>query len=169
MTGWGDTLRGAGTCAAAIAVATIACASVHVVGGADDARVWFAFDFPTLHGEFGDAAEIAAHNLRLVAAPYLATVVVRAAPRARRITDVALGLVLVANAALVGAAVAAYGAELAPILVPHVLLELLAFSVAGGVYRAGSRSVPVTTGISAAATTVATLLAAACAEAQLLE
>jgi hypothetical protein len=166
VSGWREIVRGSVACAgAAAAVAAVACVSVGWAGEADEARAWFALGFAAPSGTWSEAARIAADNLRLAAAPYLAAWALRHSPRLRPLTDSVLAFILVANAALVGAAFGAYGPELASALVPHLPLELGAFSLAGGTYVA-ARTNPLRLGVAlwVAGVVVSLLLVAACAE-----
>lgn len=165
-----DIARAATTVAAtAVTVALTAGIAVNAAGAATEARDWFAFGFAAPSGSLSEAGQIAAHNITLAAAPYLAAFAIGAVPRIRPLTDALLALILVANSALIGAAFAAYGSELAPILVPHLPLELAGFSVAAGVYIA-VRCAPVQVAaiLVTAITAVALIAVAAAAEASAL-
>ena len=112
-----------------------------------------------------EAAVIAANNIRLAAAPLIGAVVLAHQPRLRPPLDVLLAALLVINAAIVGAALAAYGANLSTRLLPHGPLELAGFSAAGGVYVAArSRPVSAREWASAASMAAAALIAAAAFE-----
>lgn len=135
MSPWRDIARGAAAVAAtAVAVALIACIAVSAAGAAAEARGWFAFGFAAPRGRLADAAQIALDNIRLAAAPFLGACAIRYVPKLRPFIDFVLALLLGMNAALLGAAFAAYGPELVSVLVPHLLLEFAAFSLAGGTY-----------------------------------
>ncbi len=135
--------------AARVALATLALTIstallVWALGAGHYARQLLGFPFDPPARRPGEALEIAATNLRLVAASLLAALVVRVRPQLRRLFDITLVVVLALNTATVGVALGAYGTRLLGALVLHGPLELAAFALAGSAYlaaRAGELSI----------------------------
>jgi hypothetical protein len=122
-----------------VAVALTALA-VLALGLGDDARARFALTLPAPRGTWAHAGDILLNNVRVTVLPLGAALLVARLPVAgRRVLDVVLIAVLALNAALVGAALGAYGWPLARALAPHGLLELAAFAIAGAAYTAARR------------------------------
>jgi hypothetical protein len=120
---------------------------------------------PTLHGTPGEAVAIFVHNARTLALPLLLCAGRWHTGRVtRHVGDVLVAALVVANAALVGAALGRYPSEL-PRYLPHMALEDGAVAIAAGAWlahrahaRAGLAAPSVTR--AAALTLVATLAAA---------
>lgn len=86
------------------------------------------------------ALSIAVHNIQLTLAPIgCAALVGQLSPRLRAFMDTVWAALLTQNAALIGAALAAYGTPLALVLALHLPFELAAVSIAGGVYLSARR------------------------------
>lgn len=153
----------------AVAVAVAAWVVVTWTGSAGPAREWFAFGLGAPSGALPETLDVALTNIRLASAPYIAAWALPHVPRLRPLVDLVLAFLLVGNAACVGAAFGAYGPELASILVPHLPMELAAFSLAGGTYTA-ARNTPPSFRVAGCAgvASVGLLLAAAAAETALM-
>jgi hypothetical protein len=136
------------------------------------ARRWLAFPFTGVPATPGEALSIFAHNLRLLAAaagllliaqsPLRAGFVPGRASRALRAGgELVLGGVALANIALVGAALGAYGSRMAGALLPHGPVELAAYAFMGALYLRGRDAVLSGRAIATTATTSVALLALA--------
>lgn len=147
---------------AQVALAAVALAAVTaLLAGALSARVaargLLAFRFDGPAREPGAALDVAATNLRLVAACLVAACAVRLRPRLRPLLDGVLGGLLALNGIAVGLAAAGYGGRLLASLAAHGPPELAAFALAGGGYlaaRAGELSTAELTVVAAAAVTL---------------
>jgi hypothetical protein len=133
---------------------------VRLLDADHQARRLLGFDFDPPARRPGQTIEIAATNLRLVAAALLAALVVRGRPQLRRPLDATLAALLALNTATLGVALGAYGPRLVGALAPHAPLELAAFSLGGGVYLA-ARGAHISTGALIAVAAVAVTLVAA--------
>ena len=110
-----------------------------VPGGASTTRDAFAFRLTT--GSPGTGADALAYfitNLRVVTAIFVAAWGRSRSGRVGLVIDVLVGLVVAVNAALVGAALGAYGLRAARWF-PHLPLEWAALAVALCVYRTSRR------------------------------
>lgn len=121
-----------------IAVATLAlamatAAAVLATGSSEDGRRLLGFDFGGVNRSLGDAIAIAAHNTAL-AGGVLACATALPRLSRRLAVDVMLATILTLNAAAIGIAIGAYRVNAIAALAPHALLELAAFSLAGGAY-----------------------------------
>lgn len=121
-------------------------------------RLGFTFDPPARRPS--EAVEIAATNLRLVAALLLAAFVVRGLPELRRPLDATLVAVLALNTAALGLALGAYGSRLVNAVALHAPLELAALALSVGGYLT-ARAGDLTVAPFAAVTVVAVTLVAA--------
>jgi len=115
-----------------LAVAVLAALAVIALGAGGPLRHWFALQ-PAAPPSRG-LLDVALSNLRVVSAGITAAVAIRLWPRARPLADIALTALLAVNAALVGAALAAYGSVLWAHAAAHTALELLAAALVGGAY-----------------------------------
>jgi hypothetical protein len=107
------------------------------------------------------AGVIAAHNAKLVLGVVVCAAFAPGAHRAARAAvEVVFAATLAGNAALIGAALGAYGARLALLLALHLPLELAATSIAGGVYLTARRAPLSTTALTLAGGVCCLLLAA---------
>jgi hypothetical protein len=132
----GDALRFAfGTLGLIVALALL----VRAVGAAPPVRALLGFRFDAPPREPGEALALAATNLRLAAAALLAAALVQTRPDLRMVLDATLGGLLAFNIAGAASALGAYGTRLLIDVGAHAALELLAFSLAGGVYFAARR------------------------------
>ncbi len=148
--------RAAGCCVAAVGVVAAAAIAIGVAGASDDARHVLRFGFGGVDRSPFEAVRIALNNARFAAGTLLcAALVPRLGPRIRTLVDVLLTALLVFNAAAVGVAIAAYGTRVIAATAPHLPLEFVALTLAGGAYMQARRQ-PVR--VSALAT-----VAAACA------
>lgn len=122
----------------AISVAFLVAATAAVVAAASLApalRAWLGFSFAGVPRTPRAASDIATHNATIAAAPLCAAAAYpRLGTLARTTTSSALAALLVINAAAIGIALGAYGRRAADALLPHAVLELAAFSIAGGAY-----------------------------------
>ena len=112
---------------------------VRAVGAAPPVRELLGFSFDAPPREPGEALALAATNLRLAAAALLAAALVRTRPDLRMFLDATLGGLLAFNIAGAASALGAYGTRLLIDVGVHAALELMAFSLAGGVYFAARR------------------------------
>lgn len=126
-----------GIAAAFLGFAAVAATIIRLAGFDDSARQFLRFTF---NGPEASAFQLAAHNGRLVAAVLLAALAVPRLGGTRIALDCVLALVLVGNAAAVGAALGAYGARAAKALAFHGPPELAALSLAGGAYIRARRA-----------------------------
>lgn len=153
---------GAAACAAtAVALAGLVAVTVTLTGSTDDAR--HLLDLPFTGVDGAAATGIWFQNARLAAA---ALVLAAARPwlsrSARLVADGLLGVLLAANAAIVGVALGAYGSR---VVAPHLPLELAGLSIAGGAYvSAASRPMPAVALVLAGAFSAVLLVLAAVAE-----
>jgi hypothetical protein len=114
------------------------------LGVSQQARRLLGLTFTDPAREPEAALEIAATNLRLVAACLVAAWAVGRRPPLRLAFDVTLGLLSAANAAAVGVALGGYGVRLLEAVALHGPLELAAFALAGGAYLAArARELPI--------------------------
>jgi hypothetical protein len=139
----------AGVAAATVVVAAVAALITRALD-ADGARELLGLRFAPPAREPGEALQIAATNVRYVAAPLVAAWAVTSTPCPRLPLDVTLALVFVLNVAAVGVALGAYGPRALHSIAAHWPPELAAFAVAGGAYlgarrgrRAGRSLIPV--------------------------
>jgi hypothetical protein len=132
----GDALRFAfGTLGLTVALALL----VRAVGAAPPVRELLGFRFDAPPREPGEALALAATNLRLAAAALLGAALVQTRPDLRMVLDATLGGLLAFNIAGAASALGAYGTRLLIDVGIHAALELIAFSLAGGVYFAARR------------------------------
>lgn len=122
-------------------------------------RLGFRFDPPA--GRAGEAVQIAATNLRLVAASLLAAVVVRRLHELRRPLDVTLAAVLALNTGALGLALGAYGSRLVEAVALHAPLELAALALASGAYMTACAGDLTVAALAAVAVVAAALVAGA--------
>ena len=108
---------------------------------ADVTRAALRFSLQPSRGSSHEALSIATANARVLAAVLIAALAVQAAPRLKPTLDAVVGLVIGANAVLVGIAAGAYGARALPWLV-HLPLEWAAVGTAVGVYATARRRAP---------------------------
>jgi hypothetical protein len=131
-----DALRFAcGTIGLIVALALV----VRAVGAAPPVRELLGFRFDAPPREPEEALALAATNLRLAAAALLAAALVQSRPDLRMLLDATLGGLLAFNIAGAASALGAYGTRLLIDVGVHAALELMAFSLAGGVYFAARR------------------------------
>ena len=131
-----------------LAVIAVAAAVVHLAAAAE-VRDWLGFTFSGVPGTAEQALEIFINNARLLIAAIAACVVLQGSalidPEADRqpprwqstavhICDVVLGTLAVANLAVIGAAIGAYGDRVVKHLLPHGPVEALAFAIALALY-----------------------------------
>jgi hypothetical protein len=131
---------------------------------AREAREFLALGFGGIADSPEEAWSIFANNIRLVIGIVIATAVQQTTglPRIVRIvSDVVLTILALVHCVLVGGAAGAYGARLVRALLPHGPVELLAFSLALGLYVAGRRGRLEVRPAAIAAVAAATGLAAA--------
>jgi protein-S-isoprenylcysteine O-methyltransferase Ste14 len=133
---------------------------VRLLDADHQARQLLGFDFNPPARRPGQAIEIGATNLRLVAAALLAAVVVHGRPQLRRPLDATLAVVLALNTATLGVALGAYGTRLIGAVALHAPLELAAFLLAGGAYLAARGPELTAGGLTAVAAVAVTLVAA---------
>jgi len=120
----------------AVALASTSALAVWASGAGPRTRQLLDFGFAAPARNTHATLEIAATNLRLVAACLLAAWTVGRQPPLRLALDAAVGLLLALNAATVGVAVGAYGPRLLEAIALHGPLELAAFALASGAYLA---------------------------------
>jgi hypothetical protein len=124
--------------AGAIVAAAVAVAAAAPVRGALD------FGFGGVPDTLGEAWSIFVHNARVAIAVIAAAAAANGLwlqpgerPRVLRwVADALVVVLAVANVAVVGAAVGAYGDRMVGAMLPHGPLEILGFSVIGAVYLA---------------------------------
>jgi hypothetical protein len=147
------------------AVVCLAWLGVSLTATAPDVRGLLDLGLRPIRCSVAEAALIAANNLRLAAAPLIGAVVLARQPRLRIALDFLLGALLAINAAIVGAALAAYGGGVSSRLLSHGPLELVGFASAGGVYVAARRRrLSLREWASGASMAAAALIAAAAVE-----
>ncbi len=146
-----DVATAARIAAAVLAVVTIAATVVIVAGMGEAVRDALGFGFAGVPNEPGQALEIFINNIRVAGtvAAAIAVVVVADLGWGRRpasgagglgrrafdaVLDVTLASVAIANAALVGAAIGAYGGRMVLTVLPHGPLELAAYALALAAY-----------------------------------
>ena len=174
--------RDASAVAGVLTAATAAVAIVVRLGWAPETRAQLAFGFHGIPARLDEALAILANNGRLLTA-ILAAVLVAQAPwlagpdarpgpaltALRAAVDVLLALAVAANAALVGAALGAYGTRMALAMLPHGPLELAAFATALALYLDARRGpLAIHTMLAVAGGCAGALTAAALAEVFLL-
>jgi len=172
-----DTSKAAAGIAGALVVATALIALVVHVGFAASARRWLAFGFAGLPARPDAAIGIFGHNIRgLLAVAGLLLVAQtshwgddpqpgRTHRLVRGAGEVLLAAAILANVAVVGAGVGAYGARMIRAALPHGPVELGAFSLALGLYIKGRhRPIPVGLMVVVAILSVAGLAIAALLE-----
>lgn len=129
-----------GAAASVLAVATVTVAAVTTaviaaVGFAPALRSWLGFSFAGVPSTPRAAIDIAVHNATIAAAPLCAAVAYpRLGTRVRVGISLALVVLLAINAVVIGVALGAYGERALDALLPHALIEIAAFSIAGGAY-----------------------------------
>jgi hypothetical protein len=128
--------RAARVALAALAVIAATALLVSTSGADHRARDLLGLRFAGPGGHPADALQIAATNLRLVAAALIAAWAVRGRPQLRWPLDATLAVVAALNVAAAGLALGAYGDRLLASVALHSPLELAAFSLAGGAYLA---------------------------------
>jgi hypothetical protein len=152
--------------AAQVAVATLALAAATVLlaralGAAAAARGLLGLRFDEPVREPGAALEVAATNLRLLAACLIAAAAVRLRSQLRPLLDGILGGLLALNAIIIGLAAAGYGGRLLASLAAHGPPELAAFALAGGGYLTARGGELSTGGFAAIAAAAVALIAVA--------
>ncbi len=120
----------------ALGVGAWSAATVVVCGAQAPLRSFLHFGFDGVSQTPGQAVAIAAHNAALAAAPLIAAAIAQRLQAIQVGVEILLGALLIANSALIGLALGAYGARLAGALAIHLPLELAAFCLAGGTYLA---------------------------------
>jgi hypothetical protein len=147
---------GAAICTAALVVSTLAASSVR---SQLDLK---PYEPP---GEPGAALQVLSTNARLVAAVLAGALAAQRFPSARTALDLTLGTLASLNAAILAAALGAYGTALVGRVAIHTALELAVFAIAGGSYLA-ARNQQLTASVLLLATALAgaLLMAAALAE-----
>jgi hypothetical protein len=138
-----------------------ALASAFLAFGPAQARDLMPLGFGRLHAGLHTAASIALDNGRVVLVPFGFAVLASQARTLRVLADVVLCLLLVFNAAELGAALAGYGARALAALTPHTQVELAGYAVAGAAYLRGRRRPLTPAELIAFGATCASLLAAA--------
>lgn len=132
--------------AAVLAVVAVA-ALVTAAAFADAVRDALDFGFGGIPRTLGDALDVFLHNARLMGAVAAGVLVVQA-PRfehadgslgrggasLRTVADLVLGIAVAVNAAVVGAALGAYGERMVRAVLPHAPLELAAYACALALY-----------------------------------
>ena len=153
-----DTSKVAAAVAGVLIVATSLIALVVRVAFAAGARRWLAFGFAGLPARPAEAVGIFGHNIRALLAVAGLLLVAQASywggeqqsGRACRLVrgagEVLLAAAILANVAVVGAGVGAYGARMIRAALPHGPVELGAFSLALGLYIKG-RHQPIPVGL----------------------
>ena len=151
--------------AIAIALVAATAAGVWATASAAQMRTLLGLSFAGVPSTGAEAQAIALHNAALCACPILGATLTPG-HRTRAAITIALSGLLVANCVVLGLSSGAYGFR---VVRPHVLLELIAFSVAGGIYMAAHsvRSEHLRI-ISVAAGCTALIAAAAVLEARLV-
>ena len=104
-------------------------------------RSHLAFALTPYGGSLGEVVEIATSNARVVLAIALAAWVRSQVPALSPVTDVLVGVIVLANTLLVGIAVGAYGLATVPWLV-HLPVEWCALAVVLALQRADRRRTP---------------------------
>ncbi|MEN3284324.1 MAG: hypothetical protein V7607_5464 [Solirubrobacteraceae bacterium] len=115
-------------------MAAFTCLAVCAVGLSRDVRHALALNVGGHRRPIADAIPIAVNNVRVTVTALGGSVIVARFPRARPVLDVALVAVLAINAALLGAAIGAYGGPLLEDLAWHGPLEVSGFAIAGAAY-----------------------------------
>jgi len=131
---------------AVLAVVAVS-ALVTAVAFARQARDALGFGFAGVPATLPEAGAIFLHNARLMGTVAAAVVIVQAlrlgredrslgsgGELARTVVDLALGMAVVVNAAIVGAAIGAYGLRMVTATFPHGPIELNAFAFALALY-----------------------------------
>jgi hypothetical protein len=117
---------------AGLLAGALAAAAIAALGRQATARDWYAFNLTApVHASAG---ALLVTNARVSLLGFGAAAAVGWWPRARPLIDLLLAAVLAINAALVGAALAAYGRPLLARIGAHTLLELAAAATAGAAY-----------------------------------
>ena len=152
--------------AAQVAVAALALAAatallVGALGQRAAARGLLGLRFDEPAREPRAALEVAATNLRLLAACLIAAAAVRLRSQLRPLLDGILGGLLAVNAIVIGLAAAGYGERLLASLAAHGPPELAAFALAGGGYLAARAGELSTGGFAAVAAAAVALIAVA--------
>jgi hypothetical protein len=124
--------------AGGIAAGATAAAVIALFGLQAGTRAWYGFH-PARPVRL-QAEGLFTGNLRVALLGFAAAALVASWRPARFPLDAVLGLLLAINAALVGAALAAYGQVLLTRIGAHAALELAAAAVAGGAYLDARRS-----------------------------
>jgi uncharacterized membrane protein SpoIIM required for sporulation len=173
--------RTLGWIAAAIAILTAVVAVVIAAACAGEMRSWLEFRFGGVPRTPGAAVSIFLNNMKLVVAAAIASAVAQMKLRAAagqstpidapmlrwvaRLCELGLGLATLANVAIVGVAVGAYGRRMLVALLPHGPFELTAFCVAISLYfTARRRPLSVRDWLTALGSSAALLAAAALLE-----
>ena len=125
---------------------------------ADTMREALRFSLQPSSGSIDEALAITTANARVLGAVLLAALAVRAAPVLKPALDALVGLVVGANAVLVGIAAGTYGARALPWLI-HLPLEWAAVGTALGLYAIARRRPPGHQELAGAGVTIATALA----------
>jgi hypothetical protein len=146
--------RAARVALAALALAAATALLAGVLGERAAARGLLGLRFDEPVREPGAALEVAATNLRLLAACLIAAAAVRLRSQLLPLLDGILAGLLALNAITIGLAAAGYGGRLLASLAAHGPPELAAFALAGGAYltaRAGELSAGGFAAVAAAA------------------
>ena len=115
------------TAAATLAVMTLAAAAA-ATSPAAARELWAQPPHPVLAGNAGEVLDVLATNLPALCVPLLLAATLAGQGRGWRLLgDLITAAIMVANAALVGAALGSWGERLVPYL-PHLPLELAALS-----------------------------------------
>jgi uncharacterized membrane protein SpoIIM required for sporulation len=107
-----------------------------VVGSAQ-ARSLLPLGFGRLPEDGATVATIALNNARVALVPFGLALLAQQAVGIRRVGDLVVAGLLALNAAQLAAALVGYGVRAVVALVPHTLVELAAYAVAGAVYLRG--------------------------------
>jgi hypothetical protein len=159
--------------AAAILVAvTAVAAAIVAAAAAESVRDELRFGFGGVPDRLGEAISILTTNLRILSALLAAAVIAeltrsprRLARAGQRVMDVLVAAAVVMNAALVGAAIGAYGGRMVAALLPHGPFELAAYALALGLFlRARTGALPAATLLRAGGWAAALLVVAALLE-----
>jgi hypothetical protein len=165
--------RQAALAAAAIAVAVAGVAALVVAPlAAAPVREALGFGFAGVPRRLGEALAILAVNVRWLGAVAAPIVIVQSARFAgsdhrvlRPIADAMLAVAVLVNAAVVGAAVGAYGGRMIVAMLPHGPIELAAYALAIALYlRARSERLRLVPAVRLAAWALGLLVVAAFTE-----
>jgi hypothetical protein len=144
-----------------LAAIAVVAAVVRLAGRASQARDRLAFQFAPPPGRLGEAAAVAAGNLRLAGAVLLAALLVGLRPGTRPALDLVIAALAALNAAAAGLGLGSYGRRLLEAVAAHAALEFAAFALAGGAYLAARRGPLDARRLAAAAAACTCLLGAA--------